>query len=220
MSTWARRVRVLGISVVANLTLAISASAVIVFNVDSTLDQIDDDTSDGVCHTAANTCTLRAAVMQANPVISVGATVVLPAGTYTLTLPATGADGSDSGDLNFTPPASGNPILSIVGAGQSSTIVGGNLQSRIFRVHPGRTATLSLLTVRNGYVPGATDGGGIRNSKVSPWGSWACGNRVRRASWIGGFEGPSVRRRSPRTRLPPKRDNISCSLWIWSTSRR
>jgi hypothetical protein len=45
-----------------------TAFAAVSFTVNSTLDQPDADTSDGVCATAANTCTLRAAVMQANPI--------------------------------------------------------------------------------------------------------------------------------------------------------
>ena len=54
------------------------------FTVDSVLDEIDDDTSDGVCHSAANHCTLRAAIMQANKITGPGVTISLPAGTYTL----------------------------------------------------------------------------------------------------------------------------------------
>lgn len=41
-------------------------SAGVTFIVNSTLDQPDDLTMPGTCHTAANTCTLRAAIMQAN----------------------------------------------------------------------------------------------------------------------------------------------------------
>ena len=46
--------------------VAAQAQAQPVFLVNSVLDQIDDDINDGVCHTAANTCPLRAAIMQAN----------------------------------------------------------------------------------------------------------------------------------------------------------
>ncbi|MEO7064662.1 MAG: hypothetical protein ABI082_12935, partial [Dokdonella sp.] len=70
---------------VALLLFAPEVFAVQTFTVNSTLDQVDDDTTDNVCHTAANTCTLRAAVMQANRAPTAGATIMLPAGVYTLT---------------------------------------------------------------------------------------------------------------------------------------
>jgi len=165
MSTWAHWVRVVGISVASSCVLSTGASAVVDFIVDSTLDQIDNNTSDGVCRTAVNTCTLRAAVMEANLVTdSAGATIVLAAGIYSLTLPATGADGPDSGDLNLTTPASGDPVLRILGAGQSSTVIDANHQNRIFEVRYERTAWLAHLTLRNGYVSaGSVGGGGILN---------------------------------------------------------
>ena len=60
------------------LGLAPCVSAQVVFNVNSTADQLDDNAGtgvfDGVCHTAANTCTLRAAVMEAVRVSGAGAT--------------------------------------------------------------------------------------------------------------------------------------------------
>ena len=71
------------------------------FTVDSFADELDNDTSDGLCQTDANECTLRAAVMQANTTSGLGATILLPAGTYTLTRPATGPDDATSGDLNW-----------------------------------------------------------------------------------------------------------------------
>lgn len=57
------------------------------FNVNSTLDQIDSNVNDGVCRNAAGTCTIRAAVMQANHLTSPGIALIdLPAGIYLLTL--------------------------------------------------------------------------------------------------------------------------------------
>ncbi len=141
---------------------ATAASAVVTFTVDSVLDQIDDDTADGLCHTAANTCTLRAAVMQANLASGAGATILLPAGIYTLTRPAQGANGPDNGDLNLTTPAAGNPLISIVGAGQTSTIIDANQIDRVLKVASSRMAEISNLTLRNGFV--ASYGGGIYNS--------------------------------------------------------
>ncbi len=61
------------------------------FTVNDTADAIDADTNDGMCLTGTATCTLRAAIMQANA--SAGADIiVLPPGTYTLSLPGTNED--------------------------------------------------------------------------------------------------------------------------------
>ncbi|MEO8277705.1 MAG: choice-of-anchor Q domain-containing protein [Thermoanaerobaculia bacterium] len=142
-----------------------SALADVIFTVDSILDQIDDDTTDGICHTAADSCTLRAAVMQANAVSGAGATIHLAATTYTLIRPAAGADGSDNGDLNLTTPASGDPVISIVGMGETVTIVDANDIDRVLSVAADRTAILSRLTLRNGFLNSALlqDGAGIAN---------------------------------------------------------
>ncbi|MEO8197738.1 MAG: choice-of-anchor Q domain-containing protein [Thermoanaerobaculia bacterium] len=126
----------------------------------STLDQIDDDTGDGVCHTAAGTCTLRAAVMQANTISGAGATIVLPAGLYLLTRPVAGANGPDNGDLNLTTPAD-SAFIAIVGAGAATTIIDAQQIDRVLEVEAYRHASLSGLTLRNGK--GAYNGGGIRN---------------------------------------------------------
>ncbi|NTU65256.1 MAG: hypothetical protein HGB05_18115, partial [Chloroflexi bacterium] len=142
---------------------ALASPSTVTFTVDSVLDQIDDDTSDGVCHSATNQCTLRAAIMQANVIPGPGVTIILPSGTYTLTRPPAGADGADSGDLNLTPPASGNPVISIVGAGAVTTIIDANKIDRVLSVGLSRTATISGVTIRNGFRLSA-QGGGVSNS--------------------------------------------------------
>lgn len=156
----------------SRLTLAVpgifffccAAVAAPVFTVNSALDQIDDDVTDGVCHTAAGTCTLRAAVMQANKISGAGATIILPSGTYTLTRPIVTTDADDSGDLNLSTPASGNPVINIVGAGPSTTIIDGSQIDAIFNVENTRTANISGVTIRNGYANGLPSyGGGILN---------------------------------------------------------
>lgn len=161
-----RGLRRVTVCAILGLATASAASAVVTFIVDSNLDQIDDDTADGICHTAANTCTLRAAVMQANLSSGAGATIQLAATTYTLIRPASGPDGADNGDLNFTTPASGNPVITIVGAGQTATVIDANQIDRVLSVAANRTATLSRLTLRNGFLGGAgiPGGAGIYNS--------------------------------------------------------
>ena len=101
---------------------ALAAPAVLPFPVTSTVDDIDDNPGNGLCHTdplgpAAGLCTLRAAVMEANRTSGPGANIMLPAGIYTLTISADVADNDNKGDLNLTTPASGNPLIMIIGAG-------------------------------------------------------------------------------------------------------
>ncbi|MBI2760816.1 MAG: DUF11 domain-containing protein [Chloroflexi bacterium] len=91
------------------------------FTVDSTADAVDDNPGNGACHTAANTCTLRAAIMEANALA--GADIItLPAGTYQLTLPGTDNTAA-GGDLDI------NSSVTINGGGAATTI--------IQMVHPG-----------------------------------------------------------------------------------
>ena len=157
--------------IVALLTLVLlqvrpvsAAPTAVTFTVNSTFDQPDDLTIPGTCHTAANTCTLRAAVMQANRTSGIGATIILPSGVYALTIPVAGVDGEGNGDLNLTTPVSGSPTITITGAGAGITIIDANQIDRVFHVHPDRVAAISDVTIRNGYLAGANaDGGGIYN---------------------------------------------------------
>ena len=149
--------------VVCALIGATPAFAIQTFTVNSLLDEIDDNTNDGVCHTASGTCTLRAAVIQANRTTGAGATIVLPAGVYTLARPAGGADDDYSGDLDLLEPTGGgDPIISLEGAGPSSTIVDAEQIDRVFNVGVSRTARISGITIRNGFLA-TGDGGGIYN---------------------------------------------------------
>src|SRR3977135_1867517 len=92
------------------------------FGVDSTADLPDVNPGDHLCRTDAATCTLRAAVQEANA--DGGAnTIFVPRGHYRLRTPPTpeaGAPGQDDpakGDLDITAP------LTIRGAGARRTIV-------------------------------------------------------------------------------------------------
>ena len=64
------------------------------FTVDTVADLDDPNTSDGVC--PVGSCSLRAAIMQANVMTTPGVTIIVPAGTYNLTRPRAGADGPDT----------------------------------------------------------------------------------------------------------------------------
>ena len=112
----------------------------------------------GHCADVDGKCTLRAAIMEANHTTG-SATIILPAGTYSLTIPASVPDDETTGDLNIS------TTVSIQGAGASSTIIdanGGTTLDRAFSVGAGAALSLSRVTIRGGAVPG--NGGGIYNA--------------------------------------------------------
>lgn len=121
------------------------------------VDRFDDPSPTGLnCTSAANDCSLRAAVITANVSSNVDV-IALPSGTYTLT--RTGSDDTSSnGDLDIT-----NPVT-ITGAGADITIIKGNTgwTDRIFHVLSGKTATLTGVTITGGNLSGS--GGGVLNA--------------------------------------------------------
>jgi hypothetical protein len=140
-----------------------AAPTEVLFFVDSDLDEVDADTADGICLTAGGTCTLRAAVMQANMISGQGANIILPAGVYDLTRPAIGDNGPDNGDLNLTTPAAGDPLIVITGADAEHTIIDANGLDSVIHVAPKRTAVMTGVTIQGGY---GDYGGGILNDGV------------------------------------------------------
>jgi CSLREA domain-containing protein len=127
--------------------------------------------------TANGNCSLREAIRSANLDIAVdGCTagngadeIVLPAGTYTLTIPATTAteNAALNGDLDIT------GVLTITGAGAATTIVEGcavvapattcTAVDRVFDIRPGASVTISGVTVRHGTAFQNGAGGGFLN---------------------------------------------------------
>ncbi|MFQ5487653.1 MAG: choice-of-anchor Q domain-containing protein, partial [Gammaproteobacteria bacterium] len=112
------------------------------YTVNSTVDAVDSDTSDGLCADAAGNCTLRAAIQQANAWPG-GDYIVLPAGTFNLSL-AGNDDVAASGDLDIL------EDLTITGEGSTGTIIDGGGMDRIFQVFAGTTVTLDGLALQNG----------------------------------------------------------------------
>jgi hypothetical protein len=111
-----------------------AATAPVTFNVNSVADAAADFTSDPnftICRTnvANGTCTLRAAIMNANRHAG-SATIILPAGTYLLTLGGAGEDAALTGDLDIT------GTLTLTGAGQAVTSVDGNSLDRVSKYLP------------------------------------------------------------------------------------
>jgi CSLREA domain-containing protein len=126
------------------------------FVVDSTADEPDAAPLDARCLTAAGTCTLRAAVQAANELPGVD-TVVLPAGTYVLTLAGAGEEHGLTGDLDV------RESLILRGAGDATTVLDAGQLDRALHVLNGAVLELSGVTVRNGSVQDAA-GGGIYNA--------------------------------------------------------
>lgn len=146
------------------LTASSFARADFIYQVNTTADLIDDNPDDGVCHTSANTCSLRAAIMQANHLTTAAPTsIFLPAGFYAITRPINGVNGEDNGDFNLTQPNTVNQFIAIFGAGATKTVIDGNQVDGIFNIDPSRSAGFADLRIRNGRRQGGGSGGGIRN---------------------------------------------------------
>jgi len=137
-----------------------------VFVVNTTADLIDDQLGDGLCHTGANTCSLRAAFMQANHLTQTGSIRIdLPAGHYLMTRAPAGDEGEARGDLDLSAPLVANQGVMLRGAGAAVTIIDGNRLDRVLQIAQGRTVSLTGLTIRNGRALKAY-GGGIQNGGV------------------------------------------------------
>src|SRR5260370_13797635 len=108
--------------------------------VNSTADLPDAKPGDHMCITDAATCTLRAAVQEANA--DGGAnTILIPRGHYRMRIPpspeagAAGQDDAAKGDLDVTAP------LAIRGAGARQTIIAGGGLDRVFSITGNVTAS-------------------------------------------------------------------------------
>src|SRR5271157_3070418 len=116
----------------------VSPTEAAVFTVNDTVDAVDVNPGDGICATAAGTCSLRAAVQETNALPGPD-TIIVPAGTYALTIPGADEEAAATGDLDVT------DVLVIQGAGAGTTIVDGAGLDRLFDVHPPASTSSSLL---------------------------------------------------------------------------
>ncbi len=113
--------------------------------------------------TPPSTCTLRAAIQEANALALLDAantfTIVLVAGTtYTLTIGGNGEDNAATGDLDVK--------ANITITGNGATVHGIVLQAswdRVFDVFGGYTVAFNNFTIRDGYATNGP-GGGIRHN--------------------------------------------------------
>ena len=170
---------VLGLSGALSLS---SAAAAPTFTVNSVVDaEASAPFDNGVCQTASgnSVCTLRAAIMKANHFPGGGVTIIVPAGTYGLTLNSGGNADEVTGDLNVT------ASMTIQGAGAATTIVDANQIDRAIHVGSTATITISGLTIKNGSTTGF--GGGILNDGVlTLTNSVVTGNQTRAGNGTGG----------------------------------
>jgi hypothetical protein len=160
------------LSLAAATVLALTAPAAygasVRYTVNSTLDMPDASPGGGRCATASGTCTLRAAMMEADTHPGNKTTIVLPAGVFKLTIPP--------GLLPYVPYYAARGALynrytaTVVGAGARRTIIDANHLDRAF-FNLGHL-TIKNLTITNGNAPSpaqtiqaTVDGGGaIANS--------------------------------------------------------
>lgn len=147
-----------GTAVLVLLLLGTFASGIAdaaVFPVDSTADEEDASPGNGTCETLAGACTLRAAVQEANDLAGADS-ILLPAGTFTLTRAGADEDFAATGDLDVT------DDLTIEGQGAAVTTIDGNGLDRVLHVVfsiSGPDLTLRDLTVTGGQIDGVPGAG-------------------------------------------------------------
>lgn len=148
----------LGLALLLGLpVLAAPATQGATFTVDIAEDAIDADSTDGLCRTESDVCTLRAAVMQANALPGEDTIEIPQRFSASLSLTGAGEDDSLTGDLDIRDDLSIQGVSLIV-----SGIEAGQLEDRALHVHPG--VHLTLLDVSVAWAnAGNQDGGGLLN---------------------------------------------------------
>jgi hypothetical protein len=105
-------------------------------------------------------CSLRGAISKSNAITSGIGTIMVPAGTYQLTIAGAGENANATGDLNITQP------VTIIGGGKNDTFIQagpskGNGVDRVFSMYNSTgTVKISDLTIRWGTVSSGYNGGG------------------------------------------------------------
>jgi hypothetical protein len=115
-------------------------------------------------------CSLRAAIIAANndaPVAGCPAgsgtdTITLPAGAYVLTIPPSGYDYEEDGDLNIA------SNMTVVGAGAGSTTIDGGGIDRVLEVNGPTVATIEGVTITGGHALDGEDGQYVAGGPTGP----------------------------------------------------
>ncbi|HEV8573502.1 MAG TPA: choice-of-anchor Q domain-containing protein [Dehalococcoidia bacterium] len=163
MSNAARRVALIAAIAVAVLAAGDAAPAHgASFTVNATHDSVDAAPGDGVCADTGGACTLRAAVEETNALAGADA-VVVPAGTYVLTVTEQVQGGADIAGLRV------RGDVTLTGAGAAITIIDGGGQAVVVSAGKDSPNPVSLeisdLSIRNGNGP--TTAGGIDTTASS-----------------------------------------------------
>ena len=110
------------------------------FKVNTTLDTVAVSLKTG--KDASGHISLRSAIMAANAKPN-SDTIILPAGTFKLTIAGAGEDSDATGDLDI------NGNVTIKGKSSSSTIIDGNNLDRVIEVLGGKVS-ISKVTIQHG----------------------------------------------------------------------
>jgi len=127
------------------------------FVVNTSTDGVDFTPGDGICATATNKCTLRAAVQEANASPSADLITLSSGAQVNLTIGGSGEDAAATGDLDVT----GDLTMTIQAGGAALATIDGE-GDRVLDVHPGVELTLFRVNVQGGTAPPAEGGGGVR----------------------------------------------------------
>jgi CSLREA domain-containing protein len=141
---------ILGVILLSTLLLISDQPTVsaAVFVVDSSADKVDINPGDGLCATDTGTCTLRAAIQEANALA--GTDTINVNASPMLMIAGKGEDAAATGDLDIT------DDLILVGTGGTRRVDGFNTD-RVFHILGSVTVNMSNLEIRGG------DPGGIAN---------------------------------------------------------
>jgi CSLREA domain-containing protein len=127
--------------------LALPAQAA-VFIVNSTQDVNEATPGDGNCNPVGgvgNTCTLRAAIQEANA-LGGSHTIVVASGTYALTRVGFNEDAALNGDLDIT------ADITLINGTSNPPVVFGNNGDRVFDIHAGGRLRLENINVAGGLA--------------------------------------------------------------------
>jgi len=136
-------------SVQAAAAGAAPSQPAVIYAVNTFIDAPDDAPGNFICHNATDgKCSLRAAIQELDADLGLGGTIMLPAGTYTLTNDA-------DGDLQLTK----NIFLAGPSAGVAAIQGKPGWAHRILRVQDGADVILSSLAISGGKLLNGNGGG-------------------------------------------------------------